>query len=263
MARTTKEWRQRPDLPRTHPLDPTIYADPDIFREEQEKIFRKVWHLAGHESELPNPGDYRTYRHPGGTRLVLVRGDDGTIRTFYNICPHRGNLIAYEPSGNVKRLVCIFHQWAFSRQGECVDIPQRCPEVFQPVCGCDGNTYANDCERRAAQVSKEHDGPCDRECSTVCDCLGRPFEMGAHPGVTGHYAILEFPEAGLEELQLLRRQTGQRSPGACRPATYAGIAGCGLAYGGAHHQRKGGGGRQHDPGAPEFAFRAVHGNLLP
>jgi methanesulfonate monooxygenase subunit alpha len=73
---------------------------------------------------VPNPYDYRTYRHPGGTRLVIVRGEDMKIRTFYNMCPHRGNLLVYDPSGNSKNLVCIFHQWAFSGKGECVDIPR-------------------------------------------------------------------------------------------------------------------------------------------
>jgi methanesulfonate monooxygenase large subunit len=130
MARTTKEWLEKPPLPPTHYVHPGIYSDPEIFREERERIFKKVWHLACHESELPRPGDYRTYRHPGGTRLVIVRGEDGRVRTFYNICPHRGNLIAYDPSGNARHLVCIFHQWAFNGRGECVDIP-RCREGYQ------------------------------------------------------------------------------------------------------------------------------------
>src|SRR5262245_22357140 len=130
MSRTTKEWLQRPDLPASHYVHPAIYSDPAIFRDEQERIFRRVWHLACHESELPKAGDFRTYRHPGGTRLVLVRGADGKIRSFYNVCPHRGNLIAYDPAGNTKHLVCIFHQWAFNGYGECVDIP-RCKAGYQ------------------------------------------------------------------------------------------------------------------------------------
>ncbi|TXF10023.1 aromatic ring-hydroxylating oxygenase subunit alpha [Pelomicrobium methylotrophicum] len=124
MARNTAQWLKRPNLPSTHYVDPIIYSSEEIFEEEKEKIFRKVWHLACHESELPNPGDFRTYRHPGGTPLVIVRGQDGKVRSFYNICPHRGNVIVYEPSGNAKNLTCIFHQWAFNGYGECVDIPR-------------------------------------------------------------------------------------------------------------------------------------------
>jgi methanesulfonate monooxygenase large subunit len=183
MARTTKEWLQKPDLPTTHYVDPTIYSDPEIFREEQEKIFRKVWHLACHESELPGPGDYRTYRHPGGTRLVMVRGDDGAVRTFYNICPHRGNLIAYDPSGNVKHLVCIFHQWAFDRKGACVDIP-RGREGYQD------RVRKHDVSLKEVRTEIAYGGfvwvNLDDECEPLADFIGRALdyvrpELAAEP----------------------------------------------------------------------------------
>jgi hypothetical protein len=44
--------------------------------------------------------------------------------------------------------------------GSCVKVPEVCSQIFQPVCGCNGKTYGNDCERQAAKVSKAHDGAC-------------------------------------------------------------------------------------------------------
>jgi hypothetical protein len=45
-------------------------------------------------------------------------------------------------------------------EGKCVGVPGNCPEVYEPVCGCDGETYSNDCFRRSSAVSKNHDGEC-------------------------------------------------------------------------------------------------------
>lgn len=47
-----------------------------------------------------------------------------------------------------------------SETGKCIEIPEICPVLIELVCGCDGKTYANDCERKSARVSKEHDGAC-------------------------------------------------------------------------------------------------------
>jgi hypothetical protein len=59
--------------------------------------------------------------------------------------------------------------------GECVPIPQACPLFYDPVCGCDGQTYSSDCDRRAAKAQKAHDGACDVECVGACDCRTRTF----------------------------------------------------------------------------------------
>lgn len=122
MSRTAAEWAARPKLPSTHYVDTRLYTDERIFREEQEKIFDRSWIIACHESEIASPYDYRTFQHPGGKNLVVVRGDDGELRAFYNICPHRGNALVQDPAGNARALTCIFHAWTFDSHGRCTGI---------------------------------------------------------------------------------------------------------------------------------------------
>jgi methanesulfonate monooxygenase subunit alpha len=130
MSRNATEWAARPKLPPTHYVDTRLYTDTGIFREEQEKIFERTWFIACHDSELPGPHDYRTFRHPSGKELVVIRGDDGEVRAFYNVCPHRGNTLVQDPAGNARALTCIFHAWTFDCRGACTGIARR-KEGFQ------------------------------------------------------------------------------------------------------------------------------------
>ena len=125
MSRNAAEWSQRPSLAPTHYVDPRIYTDEALFVEEREKIFKKVWSVVCHESEVPNAYDYRRSQHMSGKELLVVRGKDMKICTFYNHCSHRGNLLAMEPSGTAKRITCMFHQWAYDTKGNCVEITRQ------------------------------------------------------------------------------------------------------------------------------------------
>ena len=97
---STKNWRQRlggEDVPY---VDSRIYTEASIFEEELQKIWRRTWLLVAHESELPEPLDFRTTsiaREP----VIVVRGEDGKVRAFLNVCPHRGALLLRAPAGNL------------------------------------------------------------------------------------------------------------------------------------------------------------------
>jgi methanesulfonate monooxygenase large subunit len=126
-------WKRRLGGPELSFVDSSIYTDPEIFELELEKIWKKTWLLAVHESELPNRYDYRTLtiaREP----VVVIRGEDDQIRAFLNVCPHRGaqllrapagNLSEASPSGSGKHITCMFHAWQFDAQGRCTAIPRR------------------------------------------------------------------------------------------------------------------------------------------
>lgn len=139
-------WNRRPKLPDTHYIDTRVYTDPDLFKEEVDKIWNRVWLPICHESELPNPLDFRTSGVAGNKPIVVVRGPDNKIRTFLNMCPHRANIIVRapagnlgkaEPSGNAKHMTCMLHAWQFDAYGRCVDIPREQAGYQDRLCKAD------------------------------------------------------------------------------------------------------------------------------
>ena len=145
-SRNAAQWEARPRLPPTHYVDTRVYTDPELFREEIEKIWNKVWIPICHESELAEPLDYRTSAVGGGTPIVVVRGKDFQIRSFFNICPHRGNVIVRspagnlgkaEPSGNPKHMTCMYHGFQFDARGRCVEIPREQAGYQDRLCKAD------------------------------------------------------------------------------------------------------------------------------
>ncbi len=130
MAKSSLEWEAPPPVPPDHYVDTAIYTSEAIFREEQEKIFAKAWKFACHESEFPNPGDYRV-TDVAGVSVVLIRGKDSQVRAFVNACPHRGAPLVRASRGNARNLTCFFHLWGFDDQGTCRNITR--PEGYEKV----------------------------------------------------------------------------------------------------------------------------------
>ncbi len=84
---------------------------------EKEHVFRNHWQIVGHVSDVPEPGDYLTI-DVVGERALIVRGKDGEVRAFHNICRHRGSRVVAENQGNCKNaLVCPFHGWVYNLDG--------------------------------------------------------------------------------------------------------------------------------------------------
>lgn len=99
------------------------YSDPDIFDLEMERIFEKTWQFCGHESQIPNPGDYWTFLI-GRQPMVMVRGADGGISVLYNRCPHRGVMVLGSRKGNAgDALTCPYHAWRFDFKGKIESVP--------------------------------------------------------------------------------------------------------------------------------------------
>ena len=84
---------------------------------EKEHIFRTHWQIACHISDVPNPGDFLAF-DAVGERALVVRGKDGVVRGFHNICRHRGSRVVADDRGNCRNaLVCPFHGWVYNLDG--------------------------------------------------------------------------------------------------------------------------------------------------
>jgi nitrite reductase/ring-hydroxylating ferredoxin subunit len=101
-----------------------VYADPDWLAREKRTLFRDYPLLMGLSCQLPDVGSYLT-EDRAGVPIVVVRGEDGGVRAFMNVCRHRGAKVA-EGCGRLKKnFVCPYHGWSFDTAGRLVGIPDR------------------------------------------------------------------------------------------------------------------------------------------
>ena len=102
-----------------------IYHDREFFELEKEAVFRKSWQVVCHVSDVPRPGDYHSFDFLGES-VIVVRGDDGAVRGFHNVCRHRASRLLEGPKGHCgKRITCGYHAWTYALDGRLIGVPQR------------------------------------------------------------------------------------------------------------------------------------------
>ena len=101
----------------------TVYTDQQIFDRELTQIFERIWVYCGHQTQIPQPGDYCAITI-GRQPMFMVRGKDGQIHVLHNRCPHRGVQLVGNQKGNVGgALVCSYHAWSFQLDGKFRSTP--------------------------------------------------------------------------------------------------------------------------------------------
>ncbi|MBV8673597.1 MAG: aromatic ring-hydroxylating dioxygenase subunit alpha, partial [Acidobacteriaceae bacterium] len=124
-------------------LPSSYYVDPGLLTVEKHKVFWRTWQIVGRSEQVRNSGDYIT-ADLLGEPLVVVRGSDGVLRGFYNVCRHRAGPAA-EGCGSRKVFRCLYHGWTYGLDGRLINAPEM--EGTENFC-------AEDLRLRAVQVGE-------------------------------------------------------------------------------------------------------------
>jgi len=110
---------------RIHPgLPGRNYWDAGVHEVEQERVFERSWFCLGRQEEAPEVGDYLV-RRVGREEVLVLRGKDGVLRAFYNVCRHRGSVLLDDDHGHLKgaAVLCPYHNWAYGLDGALIGTP--------------------------------------------------------------------------------------------------------------------------------------------
>jgi Rieske 2Fe-2S family protein len=122
-------------------LSGDFYTSAEVFTTEQDQIFERMWFCAVRSAELATPGQFKTVQI-GRESVLVVRGKEGTLRAFLNVCRHRGAMLCTEPAGEVKRnLQCPYHAWTYALDGKLVAAPNMASLKDASGAGIDRYRY--------------------------------------------------------------------------------------------------------------------------
>jgi phenylpropionate dioxygenase-like ring-hydroxylating dioxygenase large terminal subunit len=129
-----------PEL-RTAPIPVEPYLSQDYYDNEIEKIFKRDWLFVARDEEVAKPGDYKVKRLDfAKTSVIIIRGKDGKVGAFHNVCRHRGNKVVTETGGEetfgsnkAAVVTCRFHGWVYDATGALVNVPmeEKFPDCFK------------------------------------------------------------------------------------------------------------------------------------
>ncbi|MEM6986973.1 MAG: Rieske 2Fe-2S domain-containing protein [Pseudomonadota bacterium] len=100
-----------------HALPQAFYTDPALYRADLDRVWNRHWIWVGHASQVGKPGQFLRF-DVDRESILLVHADDGVIRAFANVCPHRGSRVCLESHGTARGFTCPYHAWRFNLAGE-------------------------------------------------------------------------------------------------------------------------------------------------
>ena len=134
-------------------LPPGAYTDPAVLQLERERIFASEWLCVGRTMDVPANGDYVTREIPSAyddslLSVIVVRGDDGVVRAFTNVCAHRCSTLL-DGDGSTVRITCPYHAWVYRLDGQCIAAP-----YMQHTTQADGAPF-NPADHRLTELATE------------------------------------------------------------------------------------------------------------
>jgi choline monooxygenase len=103
-------------------LDPRLYTDPAVLPRERSEIFARSWQMLGPAAQVAERGQY-VAADIAGIKVFAIRGRDGELRAFRNVCRHRGAQLLAEGTGRCATVRCPYHQWVFADDGRLLNAP--------------------------------------------------------------------------------------------------------------------------------------------
>ncbi|HCO44997.1 MAG TPA: ring-hydroxylating dioxygenase, partial [Gammaproteobacteria bacterium] len=113
--------RDYADLARVDRTHVSLYTDPAVFHDEMERVFYRSWVYVAHDSEIPNPGDFKT-TYIGLVPVIVTRGATGKVHVLINRCTHRGATVCPTEKGNADSFTCPYHGWQYAPDGRLVSV---------------------------------------------------------------------------------------------------------------------------------------------
>lgn len=162
-----------------------VFVDDQVFHDELEQLFARMWLFVGHESQIPNPGDFFVSRM-GQESVILCRDREKKIHVFLNTCRHRGMKVCRYDEGNTPLFTCPYHAWSYSTDGKLIGVPMSATlydgvldrsqwSLIEPplVANYKGTIWA--CWDAAAPSFETYLGDAKQHLDYVLDCRdGRP-----------------------------------------------------------------------------------------
>ncbi len=113
-------------------LNRRIFADKELYAQELEQIFGRMWLFIGHETQIPKPNDFSA-AYMGEDPILVTRDSKGKLHAFLNMCRHRGNRICRADFGNAPSFMCTYHGWTFATDGKLVGVPGYKEAYFEEL----------------------------------------------------------------------------------------------------------------------------------